>query len=81
MNSGQQSVTSSQSFYTGNSGSALPNNGDSSAAPTSGSAVPQDLTPWDLGNLEPLWMADDASCLLKAGPGKYILWRPGADPF
>jgi hypothetical protein len=38
------------------------------------------LTPQDLGNLEPLRMADDASCLLTAGPGKYILWRPGANP-
>ena len=80
INSVPQSVTSSQRFHTGNSGSALPNNGNSSAAPTSGSAAPPELTPWDLGKLEPLWMADDASCLLKAGPGKYVLWRPGADP-
>lgn len=36
----------------------------------------RDLTPWDLGNLEPLWMADDASCLLKAGTNKYVLWKP-----
>ena len=80
INSVPQSVTSSQRFYTGNSGSALPNNGHSSATPTSGSSVPPELTPWDLGKLEPLWMADDASCFLKAGPGKYVLWRPGADP-
>jgi hypothetical protein len=80
INSGPQSVTSNQRLYTGNSGVSLPNNDGSSAAPTSGSAIPQDLTPWDLGNLEPLWMADDASCLLKAAPGKYVLWRPGADP-
>ena len=80
INSDQQSITGNQRIFTGNSGPALPSNGNSSSTPTSGSAISPDLTPLDLGNLEPLWMADDASCLLKAGPGKYVLWRPGADP-
>jgi hypothetical protein len=49
-----------------------------SALADSGSAspAPKDLTLWDIGNAEPLWMADDASCLLKAGTGKYVLWKP-----
>jgi hypothetical protein len=42
--------------------------------------VTKDLTPMDLGNLEPLWMSDDASCLLKAGTGKYLLWRLNSEP-
>jgi hypothetical protein len=46
------------------------------ADPATDSSVTKDLTPMDLGNLEPLWMADDASCLLKAGAGKYVLWKP-----
>jgi hypothetical protein len=25
-------------------------------------------------------MAEDASCLLKAGLGKYVLWRPNGEP-
>jgi hypothetical protein len=50
------------------------------ADPATDSAVTKDLTPMDLGNLEPLWMADDASCLLTIGPGKYLLWRLNAKP-
>ena len=46
------------------------------ADPIPASSVSRDLTPWDLGNAEPLWMADDASCLLKLGTGKYVLWKP-----
>ncbi|MEJ0089785.1 MAG: M36 family metallopeptidase [Limisphaerales bacterium] len=79
INSVPHSVTSRHRLYTINLDPVLPNNDNSSAEPTSDSAVPKDLTPYDLGNLEPLWMADDASCLLKAGLGKYILWRPGVE--
>jgi len=50
------------------------------ADPATDSSVTKDLTPMDLGNLEPLWMADDASCLLTIGPGKYLLWRLNAEP-
>ena len=47
------------------------------ADPQPADSGPKDLTPWDLGNAEPLWMADDAdvSCLLKVGDGRYALWR------
>lgn len=77
VSSAQQTVTSTLPFYPGNSGPKLPA-GDSPSLnqPTSGSGAMRDLTPWDLGNLEPLWMAEDASCLLKAGDYKYILWKP-----
>jgi VCBS repeat-containing protein len=50
------------------------------ADPATDSSVTKDLTPMDLGNLEPLWMADDASCLLTIGHGKYLLWRLNAEP-
>jgi hypothetical protein len=39
-------------------------------------SVTRDLTPWDIEKAEPLWMADDASCLLKVGTGEYVLWKP-----
>ncbi|HLP78915.1 MAG TPA: M36 family metallopeptidase, partial [Candidatus Paceibacterota bacterium] len=81
LNSDQHTVTTTIPFYPGNSGPKLPPGGDNNLNnPTSDTASMKDLTPWDLGNLEPLWMAEDASCLLKAGTGKYVLWRPGADP-
>jgi len=50
------------------------------ADPATDSSVTKDLTPMDLGNLEPLWMADDASCLLTIGHGKYLLWRLNDEP-
>ena len=81
-------ITSDQSagtcylrLFTGIPGAEiLFNNYSAMAEPASDSSVSKDLTPMDLGNLEPLWMADDASCLLKAGQDKYLLWRLTADP-
>ena len=79
--SAQQTLTTSLSLYSGNPGTTLPPGGDPSYdVATSGSVTTPDLTPWDLGNLEPLWMADNAVCLLKAAPGKYVLWQPNAAP-
>jgi hypothetical protein len=46
----------------------------------SDSRVTKDLTPLDLGKLEPLWMDDNANCLLKLDTGKYFLWRLNGDP-
>jgi hypothetical protein len=43
-------------------------------------SITRDLTPWDIEKAEPLWMSDDASCLLKVGTGKYVLWRLIGEP-
>ena len=50
------------------------------ADPSPDSSVTKDLTPMDIDRSEPLWMADDASCLLTIGPGKYFLWRLNDEP-
>jgi len=42
---------------------------------------PQRFDALDIANAEPLWMADDARCLLKAGEGKYILWKPDGSAY
>lgn len=78
--SDQYSVTSPLAFYTGGTGPTLPGNDPSFYHPTSSAAPLSDLAPVDLGNLEPLWMAENGSCLLKAGDYKYVLWRPDASP-
>jgi choice-of-anchor A domain-containing protein len=82
VDSGQDATAATLLFYTGGAGPRLPSMDDDvlNAVATPGQAAMKDLTPFDLGNLEPLWMAEDASCLLKAAPGKYVLWRPDAPP-
>jgi hypothetical protein len=80
MTSAQGVSSGSLSFYTGGSGPALPSGDTGLNEATSLSAEMKDLTPKDLGALEPLWMAEDASCLLKAAKGKYVLWRPYGAP-
>ena len=75
--SDQSAGTSYLRLFTGVPGAEiLFDNFSAMADPFSASSVPKDLTPWEIGQAEPLWMADDASCLLKAGTGKYILWKP-----
>ena len=84
--SDQSAGTNYLRLFTGVPGAEiLFDNFSAMADPFSASSVTKDLTPWDIGNAEPLWMADDASCLLKAGvdnitgDGKYVLWRPAGD--
>ena len=75
--SDQSAGTNYLRLFTGVPGAEiLFDNYSAMADPATDSSVTKDLTPMDLGNLEPLWMADDASCLLKAGAGKYVLWKP-----
>jgi hypothetical protein len=77
INSDQSAGTNYLRLFTGVPGAEiLFDNYSALADPTTDSSVTKDLTPMDLGNMEPLWMADDASCLLKAGTGKYVLWKP-----
>ena len=73
-----QSVgTSYLRLFTGVPGAEiLFDNYSAMANPISASSGPKDLTPWDIANAEPLWMADDASCLLKLGTNQYVLWKP-----
>ena len=78
ISSDQSAGTNYLRLFTGVPGAEiLFDNYSAMADPISASSGPKDLTPWYIGNAEPLWMADDASCLLKAGEGKYILWKPG----
>ncbi len=68
-------------LYTGVPGAEILFDDYSALADTAASSTAtRDLTPWDLAKAEPLWMADDASCLLKLGTGKYVLWRLNAEP-
>ena len=76
--SDQSTGTNYLRLFTGVPGAEiLFNNYSAMADSIPASSGPKDLTPWNIANAEPLWMADDASCLLKAGEGKYILWKPG----
>ncbi len=75
--SDQGSSTNYLRLFTGQSGAEIMfNNYSAMADIIPASPAPKDLTPWDLGNAEPLWMTDDGSCLLKAARGKYLLWYP-----
>jgi hypothetical protein len=79
--SDQSAGTNYLRLFTGMPGAEiLFDNYSALADPATDSSVTKDLTPMDLGNLEPLWMADDASCLLTIGHGKYLLWRLNAEP-
>ena len=81
INSDQSAGTSYLRLFTGVPGAEILFDNYSAMADTiPASSGPKDLTPWDIANAEPLWMADDASCLLKAGQDKYLLWRLTADP-
>jgi Fungalysin metallopeptidase (M36)/IgGFc binding protein/Bacterial Ig domain/K319L-like, PKD domain/Fungalysin/Thermolysin Propeptide Motif/Fibronectin type III domain len=74
--SDQGAVANHLRLYTGvPGGEILFDDYNALAEPMSASPAPKDLTPWDICNAEPLWMADDATCLLKAGNGKYLLWK------
>jgi VCBS repeat-containing protein len=75
--SDQSAGTNYLRLFTGVPGAEILFDNYSAMADTmSASSAPKDLTPWDIDKSEPLWMADDASCLLKAGEGKYVLWKP-----
>jgi hypothetical protein len=79
--SDQSAGTNYLRLFTGVPGAEiLFDNYSAMADPATDSSVTKDLTPLDLGNLEPLWMSDDASCLLTIGPGKYLLWRLNNEP-
>jgi hypothetical protein len=77
INSDQSAGTSYLRLFTGVPGAEiLFDNYSAMADSIPASSGPKDLTPWDIGNAEPLWMADDASCLLKLGANQYVLWKP-----
>lgn len=79
--SGQATTSQLLRVHTGTPGTDIPFNDPSSlAAPLTSTPGVRELTPIDLGNLEPLWMAENGTCLLKASTGKYVLWQPAGGP-
>ena len=81
ISSDQSAGTNYLRLFTGVPGAEiLFDNYSAMADSISSASVTRDLTPLDLGNMEPLWMADNASCLLTIGPGKYLLWRLNDEP-
>jgi hypothetical protein len=82
LTSDQGVITNYLRLFAGQPGAEiLLDNYSALADPVSQDSSPRDLTPWDLGNTEPLWLADNGSCLLKAGgKGKYILWKLDGSP-
>ena len=71
INSDQSAGTNYLRLFTGVPGAEiLFDNYSAMADSIPASSGPKDLTPWDIANAEPLWMADDASCLLKVGEGQ-----------
>ena len=75
--SDQSAGTSYLRLFTGVPGAEILFDNYSAMADTiPASSGPKDLTPWDIAKAEPLWMADDASCLLKLGTNQYVLWNP-----
>jgi hypothetical protein len=79
--SGQGAGTNYLRLFTGVPGAEILFDNYSALADASADAsATRDLTPWDIAKAEPLWMADDASCLLKLGAGRYLLWRLNAEP-
>ncbi|HTY87092.1 MAG TPA: M36 family metallopeptidase [Candidatus Acidoferrum sp.] len=77
INSDQYAGTNYLRLFTGVPGAEILFDDYSALAePDNSSTATRDLTPWNIAKAEPLWMADDASCLLKLGTNRYALWKP-----